>query len=136
MASMSTPIQELAGKQANVEPPQDPEVLSVLNEMEQEMAAAARVQHVPMVQSKPMPIPPVHMPLPSVIKQKGFYQPELLQKAGIVAALAFIIFYPETLHFVYAKFPAYQSLFMSYDVFIRAILLGVLLYVIMWKFNI
>lgn len=138
MATMSTPIQELNGKQSNAAAPQDPEILSVLNEMEQEMAAA-RQHHPPPQRVAPVPShapPPVHIPsLPMSMKSRSYLEPELLQKAGIVALIALVIFYPETLRIVYGKLPAYEHLFESYDTLIRAIIFGLIVYVLLWKFN-
>ena len=95
---MSTPITQLQNAQPppTAEVPQDPEVLNVLNEMEQEVAAATRTQaqHVPnppppqQIHRMPpqigshMPVPTPHQP-PVPVKPKNgpnnLYQPELLQ---------------------------------------------------------
>ncbi len=150
MSSMSTPIQDLSGKPANphAEPPQDPEVLSVLNEMEQEVAAAARNHHVPAHNPAHVPVhatsnhipsavlkAPVHHAPAAVPKIKSWYQPELLQKVGILAAIALVIFYPATLRYVYDKFPAYDAIFQSYDTVLRTVVFAIVLYGILWKFN-
>jgi hypothetical protein len=135
---MSTPIQELSGKSSNAAAAPDPEVLSVLNEMEQEMAAARthHVVHTPHPKPVQQVMPPAFVPsapLPMHVKPKSFVQPELMQKVGIIAFIALVIFYPETLRVLYNKLPAYETIFASYDTLIRAAIFAVVLYLLVWK---
>lgn len=153
MASMSTPIQQLqnAAPPPTAEVPQDPEVLNVLSEMEQEVAAASRSHATP--QAPPPPVatmqhpqaPPPMRPVPVMPTQvsgksqkgiKGWYNPELLQKAAILTLIVLVLFYPATMQFVYAKVPQYEAMLQSYDIVIRSIVFGVLVYVLLLKFNV
>lgn len=136
--TMSTPVHQLPAQptsNATSAPPlDDPEVLSMLNEMEQEVQEATKQQqqHQP-VRPPPMPMPMHAVPTASapVVKKvtsKGIWQPELAQKAVLYAALALIVFYPATMKFIYDKLPKFESIFSSYDVFIRMLVLAVALY--------
>lgn len=133
--SMSTPVSQLpANKGTSQAPPvDDPEVLSMLNEMEHEVQEATKQQHQS-VAPPPMPMPMAHPPstphVPTVkkITRKGIWDVGTAQKAAVFAAIALIVFYPSTMTFLYSKLPKFESIFASYDVFIRTAILVVLLY--------
>ena len=146
---MSTPIQQLqnAAPPATAEVPQDPEVLNVLSEMEQEVAAASRSHAAPQptpVASMPHPpVPPPMRPAPVIppVKPrsgglKSLYNPELVQKTAILTLVALVLFYPSTMHFIYAKAPQYEAMLKTYDIFIRCTVFAVVVYVLFLKFNV
>lgn len=141
MATMSTPIRELSKSQipSNAEPPQDPEILNVLNEMEEEMAAVNNTrpqQHVPsVVHHIPQQIPIQYAPQ-QVKKVQSLYQPELAIRSAIIAVVAMIIFYPMTLQIIYSKLPKFTEYFDTYDILIRTVIFAFVVYGIFWKFNI
>lgn len=135
--SMSTPVHQLpqttATPSSTAPPMDDPEVLSMLNEMETEVQEATKQQHA--VRAPPMPQPMAHAhvtpPPAPVIKKtspKGIWNMEVAQKAAIYAVIAAILFYPSTMQFIYSKLPKFESIFSSYDVIIRTILLIVVIY--------
>ncbi len=147
---MSTPIQQLqnAAPPPTAEVPQDPEVLNVLTEMEQEVAAATR-SHVthqappppPPVPSMPAPMRPAPVMMPPPMKPqrsglKALYHPELVQKTAILTLIALVLFYPSTMQFLYAKVPQYEAVFNTYDVLIRGVVFAILVYVFFLKFNV
>jgi len=144
MSAMSTPINQLP-QQVNpsmiAKLDEDPEVLDVIKGMESEF------------QSQPAPPPssqppqkwdaPVRMPshivtpiqhVPSESKQWYGIDKALAQRALIVSALAFVIFYEHDLSHLYAKI-SFLEKFVAYDKFIRAALLAVVIYLLFWKFN-
>lgn len=134
---MSTPIHQLPAQQAatatSAPPVDDPEVLSMLNEMEHEVQEATKQQqqHQAAVRPPPMPVPvstPTIAPTVKRVAPKGIWQPETAQKAVMYAAIALIIFYPATMKFIYDKLPKFESIFTSYDVIIRTIVLAIALY--------
>ena len=127
----STPINKIPA-QASQEP-EDPEVLAILQEMQQAEAPAA----VPTVTSPPRYITPlapsphvVNVPLPA--EKPAYFRVDILQKAAAAAIIAFVLFYPKTLAMVYEKLPQLEA----FDPFLRTFLLAVVLYLVMWKFNI
>ena len=66
------------------------------------------------------------------VLRKAYVRMDLLQKAAVAAVIAFVLFYPKTLAMVYEKLPQLEA----FDPFLRTFLLAVVLYLIMWKFNI
>lgn len=144
MTTMSTPISQLPATAApsSAPPVSDPEVLNVLQEMEAEVAKATQAMPAltqPMHHA-PMHHMPMHMPTPTMMPipmhkepNKGWVDMSLLQKAGIVAVVATILFYPATLRMVYARLPAFEHLLESYDFIIRFLVLVVVLYFLLMK---
>lgn len=154
MASHSTPVQNLP-KPAG-QPPEDPVVRDVLKEMEAEMAAAgaggghggpgAQAPHPhPHPPAAPMP-PPAHphaaAPLPpypsygaaASASSSVFFDFELAKRALAAAAIAALIFHPMVADMMERRVPA-LSMNESYMVVARILLLAVVLYALMWKFN-
>ncbi len=127
--SMSTPIHQLpATPTATAAPPtDDPEVLSMLNEMEREVQEATKHHQQPMMRPTP---PPAIPPMPMVKKptQKKLWDQTIAQKAVVYAVIAMVVFYPATLAFVYSKVPKFEALFTSYDFIIRTAVLAIALY--------
>lgn len=132
---MSTPVHQLppanAAAQSSAAPPvDDPEVLSMLNEMEAEVHEATKQQHVARPPAMPMPV--AHAPPPqAVIKKaepKGLWRMETAQKAAVYALIAAVLFYPGTMQFIYSKVPKFEHIFTSYDMIIRLLVLIVALY--------
>lgn len=120
---------------------EDPTVTDVLREMEQEVAAATqRAAPPPRPSPPPMMLPPMQMQAPTrmIVSERddtaweGMWNPVALQRAGIAAAIALLLFYPATLQLLFDKVPALAR-FASYDIWIRTALLAVVLYVLMWK---
>lgn len=128
---MSTPIHQLPTQPSTKsQPVEDPEVLSMLSEMEHEVEEATKQQHQPVHVPPPqMLYPPSQMPAP-VMKtaRKGIWNQDMAQKAVVFAAIALVLFYPATLKFVYSKIPKFEALLTSYDMIIRGLLLAVALY--------
>jgi len=113
--------------------PVDPEVLAILNEMKEAEPKPAPAAPVPM--NIPMAAPVVrHVPVPVVVKDKSYVNIELVKRAALAAALAYVMFYPGILDAVYAKIPIGNL--MAFDSVIRVFLLAVVLYLLMWKLNI
>lgn len=128
--SMSTPIHQLPPSTAVAPPTDDPEVLSMLNDLDREVQDATRVQNTAL----PPPPRPISQPLyhpPPMVKRatpKGLWDASLAQKAAVYAVLGMIVFYPATLQFLYSKIPKFEGLFTSYDFVIRTAVLAVVLY--------
>lgn len=142
MSSMSTPVNQLPNKQSATSIPDDPEVLNVLQEMEQEVKTAARVN------SAPIPAPPPQQPVvmappppmqPAMIKTRTggnkWINPDMLQHAAVVGIIAVLVFHPKTMETVYASFPKLGFL-EPFDLFVRALLLAALVYVAAVQFGV
>ena len=115
------------------EPPVDPEVLAILNEMKES-------DPVPVAAPPAPPPPPPRMPVavaPVVITKPGvvWFQSETAKKAVVAAAIAYVLFHPKTLETLYEKVPALGKI-QSFDGLIRVVLLALVLYLVMVKFNI
>lgn len=124
----STPINKIPA-QASQEP-EDPEVLAILQEMQQAEAPAPSVVTAPPRYMTPLPSPHVvNVPLP---EKATYFRVDILQKAAAAAIIAFVLFYPKTLSMVYEKLPQLEA----FDPFLRTFLLAVVLYLVMWKLNI
>lgn len=118
--SMSTPIANIPI--ASVKTEEDPEVTELLNEM--------NASTPPLVQRE------VIRRLPQQIiyeEQKQLFDYELAQKAVYLAAIAFIVFYPTLLNPIYEKFPSFEK-FKDSELLIRSVILGLIVYAILWKF--
>jgi len=141
---MSTPIHQLpataSGAPSASGPQDDPELLNVLKEMEQEVAAAQGPSHPsPGVQAAPYipraPHGPQAMPRQAIAADSSLWNSERAKNAAIAGVIALVLFYPSTLQAVYGKFPKFSSIFDNYDLLIRALLFAVVLYVLMWKLD-
>lgn len=115
------------------EPPVDPEVLAILNEMKENDPVPAPVAPPP----PPPPRMPVAPPAPVLVTKPGvvWFQSETAKKAVVAAAIAYVLFHPKTLDTLYEKVPALSKI-QSFDGFIRVALLALVLYLVMVKFNI
>jgi hypothetical protein len=118
--SMSTPIANIPNASGKEE--QDPEVVELLNEMN---------TAVP---------PPIHREIPKKINQKLIYEEpkeyfhlETAQKAFYLAAIAFVVFYPNILNPLYEKFPVFEQI-KDNELLVRSAILGTIVYAILWKF--
>lgn len=147
---MSTPVNQLPQQvNPNMVPPleEDQEVMDVIKGMESEFQptqsphasqSMAAVQNS--LQFQPVqlqPAPPIKTELyapPSSSVSKFGLDMDLLKRAGIVALLALVIFYPTDLSSLYDRSPYLQKL-APYDKIVRAIVLLVIVYIIMSKFN-
>lgn len=121
--SMSTPISNIPI--ASVKTEEDPEVSALLNEMN---------TTPPPIQREVIKKQTPYYPHKIVYEeQKQIFHQETAQKALYLAAIAFIIFYPSLLTPIYEKFPSIEK-FKDNELLIRSIILGVIVYAILWKF--
>lgn len=140
--AMSTQVQELPNTPPSSEPKEDPLVNDVINEMEREFIN----QSLPPRQFNPPPKPHVYptlttanTPIPDQYKKKDFrdlisnIDKNHLQIALLAAFLAYATYYPVDTEFLYQKFDLLQKL-APYDRIIRTLLLGAMLYILLWKF--
>jgi hypothetical protein len=124
--------------------PDDPEVLNVLQEMEQEVKTATAAAKAPMHQMAPPMMPQMMMAPPAQFQIKRA-QPssglakwvnyDIMQRAGVIAAIAVIAFYPKTLETVYSSFPQVAFL-QKFDIIVRATLLAIVVYLATIQFDI
>ena len=135
---MSTPIQSLPHPTA-VQPIDDPEINSVLREMESEnssMHSAPPSIHAPTYAPQPMmqpsyaPLRPQFLP----VESPSLWNIELAKRAMIAAILAAALFHPALMQLFIKRVPAleYNEL---YQTGVRVLLLGVALYVLMIKLD-
>jgi hypothetical protein len=153
---MSTPVTQLPPTTAppgNVRHDEDQIVADVLSEMQSERHPA---------QMPPSPSPQIPATAPPQIVQQymlpsqlpsshsssmyghhqqsdkifGVIEKEHAIRAAIAALVALVLFYPESLSSVYVKIPSIGTHLEQNDKLVRALLLAVLLYVLMWKLNI
>ena len=131
MAQMSTPIsnipiQPVSVSQSKVE--EDPEVSALLNEMQKQSSGVS-------VPVQAIPIATHYAPPPqSQVATKPYLDYDILQKTLYVAIIAFIVFYPNVFDILYIKFPFLEQ-FHTYEIFARALLLAMIIYAIIWKFD-
>lgn len=140
---MSTPVNQLPNKPASAAAaPEDPEVLNVLKEMEEEVQNATRVHQqsvvVPSVQHQHVTVPQ-QMMQPQLIQQHAPQQNKLvdfdmLQRAGVIALVAMVAFYPNITDTLYTLSPYLEPL-SKFDIVVRAVALAVLLYVAFTQFG-
>jgi len=138
--AMSTQVQELPDKPPiNTKVEEDPVITDVINEMEKEFITSPRQFSMPQSQAH-IAIPtyttmptaiPIHM---SYTQNNTLYglDKKHMQIAILASGLAFAIFYPIETEFLYEKVTI-LSKFAPYDRLIRALLLAVLLYILLWK---
>lgn len=120
--SMSTPIANIPI--ASGKSDEDPEVVELLNEMNSSIPSIIHREVPKNTVTKSMYYEP----------HKPYFHIETAQKALYMAAIAFIIFYPNILDPIYAKFPMFNQL-QDNELVVRSALLGVVVYIILWKFN-
>lgn len=134
---MSTPVNQLpASKPSATAPvPDDPEVLNVLKEMEDEVQTATRANMtqvtVPSTNFPHQQYAPQVVPVP----QKPFVDYDALQRALIIAAIGFIAFYPGLLDNFYIMSPSLEP-FARFDMFVRAVILAGAIYVATTQFGV
>lgn len=144
--SMSTPVSQLppsAPPPSNVRHDEDQIVADVLSELQHERRpsspppSSAPTHHVANVQQYMLPSAP-----PSPQQQQrgdlvfGVIHRDIAIKVAVAAIAALVIFYPETLSDVYSKVPSIGDHLITYDKFVRALFLAVLLYVLLMKLDI
>jgi len=120
---MSTPIANIPIASGKTE--EDPEVAELLNEMNTAVP--------PPIQREVVKRPPLHTNFVYEEEQKPLFDYETAQKAVYLAAIAFIIFYPALLNPLYEKFPVFEK-FKDNELLIRSVILGLIVYAIIWKF--
>lgn len=141
---MNTPISNIPIKEIpseNESHEDDPEVKAILEEAK---------KPEPLVQTyTPPSVQNIQQPVQQFMQQPMYAQQqnslndaskpiidnEKAKKALIATIAAMIMFYPKTLQFVYEKYPK-LSPFEVYDFFIRAVLLFMIIYLLLWKLNI
>lgn len=121
---MSTPIANIPV--ASGKPQEDPEVADLLNEMNAAAPAPPPIQRE-IVHNKQQ------QPKFVYEEKKELFHYESAQKALYLAAIAFIIFYPALFNPLYQKFPFFEKL-KGNELFIRSVILGVIVYAIIWRF--
>ena len=140
--SMSTPVSNLPPTTAapgNVRHDEDQIVADVMNEMR----TAQQKQNAPPPSPPPAHVVqqyvlPTHLP-PPVARDDTLFN--VLDKTNTIRAVtaafvALLLFYPESFASLYEKIPTLGVYLDTYDKIVRAILLAVVLYVIMWKLQI
>lgn len=136
---MSTPINQLpTNKPSSASLPDDPEVLNVLQEMEQEVKTAARANSVPMPPPPPsmpmMMMPPPQYTVKKTASTNKWINHEIMQRAAIIGVIALITFYPKTMEYVYS-IPKLAFL-EQFDITVRAAMLAVVVYLASIQFEI
>ena len=145
---MSTPISQLP-KQVNPQTistisEDDPAVSDVILQMEKEFtqhnlptAAAPAAPPPTQAYSHPPVIPPpqVFSQLPQPPVGKPFIDTAIAKRATICAIVALVMFYPFETGVIYTKIPMLANM-QPYERAVRAILLAITIYGIMWKFDI
>lgn len=142
--AMSTPITQLP-KQTSAQPTvptseEDPMVNDVISEMEHEFSASAPPPPPPPPLPQQYMPPPMTFPLPTPAMQmmkspRPWLDILVAKRAAMCAIVALVLFYPFEFGFVYEKIPMLAKM-QPYERAVRAVLLAVLLYVLMWKLNI
>lgn len=134
MASMATPINKLPAD-AYVQGETDDMVSAVLEDMEKEMAASEPPKKQVQFQQQAQPTyqymvaPPEYLS-PSPQASWMTIDMENLKQAGVIVVLSFLIFQPNLTNIIYEKLPK-LSILASYDLFVRAALMGVFFYIIL-----
>lgn len=132
MASMATPINKLPAD-AYVQGETDDMVSAVLEDMEKEMAASEPPKKQVQFQQQAQPtyrvVPPEYFSPPPPASWMTIDM-ENLKQAGVIMVLSFLIFQPNLTNIIYEKLPK-LSILASYDLFVRAALMGVFFYIIL-----
>lgn len=138
-APMSTPIMNIPVQSSQPPIEEDPEVNAILQEMQQSAPQPAVIQQhavAPMRYAAPVQQQPyMHAPTMVSTPSKPYFHSETAQRAVYAALIAYVLFYPKTLEMIYTRF-SFLEKFQSYDMVIRFMLLAVVLYALMWKFQI
>lgn len=146
-SSMSTPINQLpANKPTTAVLPEDPEILNVLQEMEQEVSTAAKANSAPIntppsnMTATPMPVampPQMMMPTASVTKKtcpvNKWINYDTMQHAIVVGLIALVAFYPSTMEYIYSV-PKLAFL-EQFDIIVRSAVVMVAVYVASIQFG-
>jgi len=119
--SMSTPIANIPIASGKTQ--EDPEVTDLLNEMNEMNATPPPIQREVLK----------HQPKIVYEEKKKLFHYETAQKALYLAAIAFIIFYPALFNPLYQKFTFFEKL-KSNELFVRSVILGIIVYAILWRF--
>lgn len=141
MTSMSTPISKIPDKElsSNSESHEDdPEVREILEQAKH----PDPVVHV--VPQPDMPQPPVQQYYSQPVANQSplvmddtnnIIDNDRAKKVLLYTIISMVVFYPKTLDIIYDKFPNLSQV-ATYDFFVRLVLLFVILYLLIWKFNI
>lgn len=141
MTSMSTPISKIPDKElsSNSESHEDdPEVREIL---EQAKHPDPVVHVVPQPDMSQPPVQqyysqPVANQSPLVMDDtNNIIDNDRAKKVLLYTIISMVVFYPKTLDIIYDKFPNLSQV-ATYDFFVRLVLLFVILYLLIWKFNI
>ena len=141
MTSMSTPISKIPDKElsSNSESHEDdPEVREIL---EQAKHPDSVVHVVPQPDMSQPPVQqyysqPVANQSPLVMDDtNNIIDNDRAKKVLLYTIISMVVFYPKTLDIIYDKFPNLSQV-ATYDFFVRLVLLFVILYLLIWKFNI
>ena len=151
---MSTPVSQLpptAAPPSNVRHDEDQIVADVLSELQNERRPPPPQQqgppsqhHVANIQQYTLPsAPPSQFYNEQQQRQQqdgelifGVIKKDVATRVAVASIAAFLIFYPESLSDIYSKIPTIGEHLNNYDKIVRAILLAVLLYVLLLKFEV
>lgn len=140
MTSMSTPISKIPDKElsSNSESHEDdPEVREILEQ-------AKNPDPVHVVPQPDMSQPPVQQYYSQPVANQSplvmgetnnIIDNDRAKKVLLYTIISMVVFYPKTLDIIYDKFPNLSQV-ATYDFFVRLVLLFVILYMLIWKFNI
>lgn len=132
---MSTPINQLPNnKPISGSVPDDPDVVNVLKEMEEEVQNATRInQQSVVIPSAPvvMPSPPQYMQKPQQTKLIDY---DAIQRAVIIAVIASVAFYPGILDNLYSISPHLEQL-AKFDFIVRGLIVATLVYLMFTQFG-
>lgn len=134
---MSTPVNQLPNnKPSSTAIPDDPDVFNVLQEMEQEVKTATKA-----MQPSPIPVAPTMVSAfpPAAVQTRKtpgnkWIDFDIMKRAGIIAVIALVVFYPKTLESIYAV--PQLALLEKFDIVVRAIILAVIIYVATIQFDV
>lgn len=148
MSQMATPISNIPVSPTTAVGEEDPEVLAILQEMQpaQNPSPVKQVSHV-LPSYHPSPpytsgTPPANYPHPPPysghhavpMDKKPLYDQTKAQRAIYASLLALLFFHPKTFEMVYKVAPKLNVL-SSYEMLIRFALLAMVIYILLWKFE-
>ena len=136
---MSTPISNIPINQQPTKIEEDPEVTAILQDLQ------PPVQRNTGPQGPPQSVPqqkhvhfqdqhPNNYVIHEQFQQNRYIDFEVLKKSLIIAVIVYVIFYPELFNVLYEKFQILEHL-KIHDFSVRAVVLVVVLYLLIWKFN-
>lgn len=140
---MSTPISNIPIKQNMVSnEEEDPEVLAILKEMQPEESKPTIIipQNTPMsnqntiVTENVSTIENINKQQSQQLQQFELFEHTIAKRAIYSAIVAYILLHPNVMELLYQKFPILEKI-SSYEHLIRIGLLTIVLYLLMWKFN-